>query len=431
MPWNAFLNRKERRSNPQRVQFEEMKHVSSVEMNSSRAQLLSSRRAGDIPLHHQYQHHPHIKVQTSTTQKAALVKRGATLVFLTLVLGACLYYSRSHREIQFESEDNRFHESHTQEDGMIMTSTPVTCSVEEHAEYYAPTAVNDGKEIKTRTHKDCQNECLKNHACEIWVWCGDEHGCNDGSMFGECWLKADPKLDVLKPDGRRGVDVPWMSGTCVTEGRRIKAEELAKRMAETEEERLARLHGNMSLPLVYFDVNIKDEHIGKIQMVLYPDISPRSAENFRQLVTGEAGVVPEGRDNAGTPYHLKGAPFYRIIHNFIDQSGIYTDSVFGGQFKDDKGGLELKHSKKGLLSMANMGPDTNTAHFSIMMGPAHHLDGHYTIFGQVVTGFDVVDAVNDLSIGKPENTATADAGAVIADCGQIRKGTIVPDLDGP
>ena len=49
--------------------------------------------------------------------------------------------------------------------------------------------------------------------------------------------------------------------------------------------------------------------------------------------------------------------------------------------------------------MANAGPDTNTAHFSIMMGPAPHLNGHYTIFGQVVSGFDVVDAINALRCG--------------------------------
>lgn len=106
-----------------------------------------------------------------------------------------------------------------------------------------------------------------------------------------------------------------------------------------------------------------------------------------------------------------------------------VESVFGGQFRDDQGGLQLVHEHKGLLSMANMGPNTNTAHFSIMMGPAHHLDGHYTIFGQVVTGFEVVDAINALSKGMPDNTATEEVGVVIADSGEIRHGTIVPNLD--
>lgn len=62
--------------------------------------------------------------------------------------------------------------------------------------------------------------------------------------------------------------------------------------------------------------------------------------------SGEHGVVPEGRANAGETYHLKGKPFYRIIHGFIDQAGASTDSVFGGQFKDDPGGLKLKHDRK-------------------------------------------------------------------------------------
>ncbi len=63
---------------------------------------------------------------------------------------------------------------------------------------------------------------------------------------------------------------------------------------------------------------------------------------------------------------MQGAYFYRIIDRFIDQSGVDTESVFGGQFKDDAGGTALVHDRKGLLSMANMGPNTNTAHFSIM-----------------------------------------------------------------
>jgi len=197
---------------------------------------------------------------------------------------------------------------------------------------------------------------------------------------------------------------------------------------QAETERLAALRANTSLPLVYFDVEINGSSVGRIEMVLFIDIAPRAAENFRQFCTGEAGLVPEGREGAGLPYHYKGAPFYRIIDQFIDQSGVNVESVFGGAFKDDPAALLLKHSKKGMLSIAHMGPNTATCHFSIMMGPAHHLDGHHSIFGQVVSGFEAVDAVNALSVGKPDNTATAEAGARIADCGQLRKGTLTPDL---
>jgi peptidyl-prolyl isomerase D len=73
---------------------------------------------------------------------------------------------------------------------------------------------------------------------------------------------------------------------------------------------------------------------------------------------------------------------------------------------------------QGLLSMANTGPDTNTAHFSIMMAPAPHLDGKYVIFGELVAGWDVAVAVNGLAKGV--RTAGAEAGAVIIDAGQLR-----------
>lgn len=83
------------------------------------------------------------------------------------------------------------------------------------------------------------------------------------------------------------------------------------------------------LPPPHTDVSIKDKPVGRIEAVLFSDISPRAAENMRQLCTGEAGVVPEGREGAGKPYWLKGRPFYRIIDQFIDQTGAETESVFG------------------------------------------------------------------------------------------------------
>ncbi len=119
---------------------------------------------------------------------------------------------------------------------------------------------------------------------------------------------------------------------------------------------------------------------GEVQCMLTqcPSVPPRTHAPSSRCRAGE-----------GKALHFKGAPFYRIIDQFIDQAGIDTDSVFGGTFKDDYRGLRMKHDKKGLLSMANAGPNTNTAHFSIMMGPAPHLNGFYTVFGQAVTGFEV------------------------------------------
>ena len=170
-------------------------------------------------------------------------------------------------------------------------------------------------------------------------------------------------------------------------------------------------------PRVFFDIEIDGQPVGRIVFVLYATEAPRAAENFRALCTGEKGIVPRGHEGAGKPYHFKGNSFYRIIDNFIDQAGAHTESVFGGHFKDDAGGLALKHDRAGLLSMANMGPDTNGSHFSIVMAPAPHLDGHYTIFGEVVEGLDVAVAINKLANKMQDSKPLGKA--VIVNSGQL------------
>lgn len=70
--------------------------------------------------------------------------------------------------------------------------------------------------------------------------------------------------------------------------------------------------------------------------------------------------------------------------------------------------------------MANLGPDTNGSHFSIVVAPAPHLDGHYTIFGELVKGWEVAEKINSLSKGKPDNTANEQEGVRIVGSGQLR-----------
>ena len=133
----------------------------------------------------------------------------------------------------------------------------------------------------------------------------------------------------------------------------------------------------------------------------------------------------KGKNREGYQYSYRGTTFYRIIDQFIDQMGNFNvDSpITGGTFDDDPGGLALNHDRPGLLSAANSGPNTNSGHFSIMVNPAPHLNGHYTIFGEVVEGMDVVYAVNKLSKTHPkpgsDNEADMSAGAVVKDSGQI------------
>ena len=153
-----------------------------------------------------------------------------------------------------------------------------------------------------------------------------------------------------------------------------------------------------------------------MEIMLFLSVAPRAAGNYLAMCRGDGGVAPAGGEGAGARYSYEGARFYRVLDQFIDQAGAYVPSVLtGGAFDDDPGGLALKHTRPGLLSMANSGPNTNTNHFSILMAPAPHLDGSYTIFGEVVRGMAVARAINALAT--PSGTPTGQA--IIVKAGQL------------
>lgn len=79
--------------------------------------------------------------------------------------------------------------------------------------------------------------------------------------------------------------------------------------------------------------------------------------------------------------------------------------------------------------MANGGPNTNTAHVSILMNPAPHLNTHYTVFGEVVAGLDVADAINALARPPGSGSERPVKRVVIADAGQLNAGVTVPYTD--
>eukprot|EP00887_Chlorella_sp_A99_P004128 scaffold23.g4128.t1 len=259
------------------------------------------------------------------------------------------------------------------------------CHTEKEAEYDGEEVVRWGSSFLLVNAEKCCKACAATPRCNVWVYCAAPGGCGGLRRHRECWLKRALKLDPSQPRGQRGPGVGWVSGAKYTYADAAAASQRLRRQKD--------------------DVAIKDRPAGRIEAVLFADVSPRAAENMR------------------------------IIDQFIDQTGAETESVFGGAFKDDPGGLALKHDRKGLLrrgskiaAVANVGHNTTTSHFSIMMGPAPHLNAGYVIFGQVVTGFEVLDAINALSRGKKDNTATAADGAVITDAGQLRRGTLKPDL---
>ncbi len=171
----------------------------------------------------------------------------------------------------------------------------------------------------------------------------------------------------------------------------------------------------MSNPRVFFDINIGDVPAGRIVFELFADVTPRTAENFRALCTGEKGVGQSGK-----ALHFKGSGFHRIIQQFMCQGGDFTrgngtggESIYGEKFKDEN--FQLKHDRPFLLSMANAGPHTNGSQFFITTVPTPHLDGKHVVFGEVVEGSDVVkkmEAAGSRSGSTSKPVTIADSGAL-------------------
>ena len=130
---------------------------------------------------------------------------------------------------------------------------------------------------------------------------------------------------------------------------------------------------------------------GEILVKLTHDLTPGTVGNFVGLAEGqlENSVKP-----MGTPYY-NGLKFHRVIPDFMIQGGCPQGTGTGdaGYKFDDEFHPSLKHDRPGVLSMANAGPGTNGSQFFITHIPTNWLDGKHTVFGHVVEGQDVVDAV--------------------------------------
>lgn len=154
-------------------------------------------------------------------------------------------------------------------------------------------------------------------------------------------------------------------------------------------------------PRVYFDVEVGGLPIGRIVFELYDDVCPRTADNFRALCTGEMGLGL----TTNKPLCYKGIVFHRVVKNFMIQGGDFSvgngtggESIYGGTFKDEN--FTYKHDKPYLLSMANRGKDTNGSQFFITTQIAPHLDNVHVVFGEVVSGQDVVCHIEGLPVDR-------------------------------
>eukprot|EP00753_Platysulcus_tardus_P019936 PLAT7643.1.p1 GENE.PLAT7643.1~~PLAT7643.1.p1 ORF type:complete len:365 (+),score=193.38 PLAT7643.1:22-1095(+) len=169
---------------------------------------------------------------------------------------------------------------------------------------------------------------------------------------------------------------------------------------------------------VFFDISIGGVREGRIVFQLYNDVVPKTAENFRALCTGEKGTGVSGK-----PLHYKDSIFHRIIPSFMCQGGDFTagngtggESIYGEKFADEN--FEKKHTKPGLLSMANAGPGTNGSQFFITTVATPHLDGKHVVFGEVITGMPLVRMME--STGSSGGATSKEV--KIIDCGELLPG---------
>ncbi|MBF0521721.1 MAG: peptidylprolyl isomerase [Candidatus Omnitrophica bacterium] len=137
-------------------------------------------------------------------------------------------------------------------------------------------------------------------------------------------------------------------------------------------------------PIIVFETNQ-----GNIEIQLFPNIAPKACENM-------IGLIKKG--------YYNGIIFHRVIKNFMIQGGDPTgtgrggESLWGGTF-DDEFSSQIKFDRKGLLAMANAGPSTNGSQFFITTAATQWLNMHHTIFGEVISGYDVVQKIENAPTG--------------------------------
>ncbi|XP_051163085.1 peptidyl-prolyl cis-trans isomerase D isoform X2 [Leptopilina boulardi] len=172
-------------------------------------------------------------------------------------------------------------------------------------------------------------------------------------------------------------------------------------------------------PIVFLDIAIGDEYVGRIVIELFKDLAPRTVENFRSLCTGEKGIGVNGKKLC-----YKGSIFHKVVSHCMIQGGDIInfdgtggESIYGPHFEDES--LKTPHLEAGLVSMVNEGrPHTNSSQFVITAMSCRHLDDTNVVFGKVKKGMSAVSEINNV----PTKNQIPEEKVSIINCGELKKG---------
>lgn len=199
-------------------------------------------------------------------------------------------------------------------------------------------------------------------------------------------------------------------------------------------------------PRVYMDISLGGKAAGRIVVQLYADRVPLASENFRALCTGRT-ADEDGRERAVPRTYARSA-FHRIVPGMCLQGGDITAgngtggrSIYPpnsakhgtdawGKFRDET--PFMRHARRGLLSMANAGPNQNSSQFFVTLRKLPYLDGKHVVFGEVVEpgddedelkvggGMKILDHIMELVEVNPKNhRPKEECRVVIEACGEV------------
>merc|ERR1711931_217139 len=157
---------------------------------------------------------------------------------------------------------------------------------------------------------------------------------------------------------------------------------------------------------VFFDISIGGEDVGQIVIGLFGKSVPKTAENFKKIA--------EGVEIGGEKLAFEGSKFHRVMKDFMIQGGDFTrgdgtggKSIYGEKFADEN--FKLQHYGAGWLGMANAGKDTNGSQFFLTTVKTSWLDGRHVVFGKVLSGYGVIQQIENTPTGygdKPKKACT-------------------------